>query len=329
MNDFIIPPRNHQLSSTPRVFLVERPSLPSRRPALDNISQSVIVEEELVAEIDIKVYEPKEVIEYRVYAESIGSESKADILARAISNHNPQVIKTKLWRKLPLKSLKPRQIAFSVLAVVVLVLTGYIGLDTWSTNNRLKAYATSDTVNANAVVSVSAEEQQTQEGKDETPLHKDALKNYTVSPDLPRALYIDKIGVAARVLPMGVNSNGSIQAPSNIFDSGWYTGSVKPGEVGAVFIDGHSTGPTHEALFGKLDKLVEGDQILLEKGDGTKLTYKVVHTETVDKDAVNMKSMLLPYDHALRALNLMTCSGTWIESEQTLSKRVLIYTEQI
>lgn len=98
-----------------------------------------------------------------------------------------------------------------------------------------------------------------------------------------------------------------------------------------MFIDGHSSGSTREGLFGSLDKLVNGDTMQIEKGDGTKLTYRVVHTETVDLDKVDMKKALLPYGNATRGLNLMTCTGSWIDNGdgRTLDKRVLVYTEQI
>ena len=170
---------------------------------------------------------------------------------------------------------------------------------------------------------------QAAEGSDEKQLPKNSLKDYAVSASLPRALYINKLGIAARTLPMSVNPNGSVQAPLNIYDAGGYTGSVKPGEIGAVFIDAHASGPTEVGLFGKLHELVAGDILQIEKGDSTRISYRVIHTETVDKDSVDMKSMLLPYGRALRGLNLMTCAGTWEDNSKTLSQRVLVYTEQI
>ena len=219
-----------------------------------------------------------------------------------------------------------KRLTLALTAVVLLLSTGYVGLNTWMTNNQVKAQAASQT----AAIQGSGSTHTTAavEGSDTTPLPPGTLTKYQVAPNLPRAIYISKLHVAARTLPMGVNTDGSMQAPINIYDAGWYTGSVKPGDIGAVVIDGHSSAD-HGALFGHLDKLVVGDQIQLEKGDGTRLTYQVVHTDTVDKDSVDMKSLLLPYGNALRALNLITCAGDWINSEDTLSKRVIVYTEQI
>lgn len=210
------------------------------------------------------------------------------------------------------------------LAALILIITGYISVDTWLTNRQVQAVITPDSSNV-AVQGHSKDN----EGKDENPITADTLSNYTVSAEYPRALYINKIGVAARVLPMSINTDGSIQSPLNIFDAGWYTGSVKPGEIGASFIDGHASGATRQGLFGNLDKLVIGDTIDVEKGDGTKLTYKVVHTETVALEGLDMKKVLLPYGNSLKGLNLMTCTGNWIKDKQTFDQRVVVYTELV
>lgn len=215
-----------------------------------------------------------------------------------------------------------------IIAGALVATTIYVGVTTMLTNKQVEAQVPTTSYSHG---SAEAPASTTQEGADKTPLPAHSLASYHVAADLPRALYISKLKIAARTIPMSVNKDGSVQAPVNIFDSGWYNGSVKPGEIGAVFIDGHSSGSTHEGLFGNLDKLVVGDTLQLEKGDGSRLTYKVVHTDTVALKDVDMKKMLLPYGNALRGLNMMTCAGQWVTTngQQTLDKRVLIFTEQI
>jgi sortase (surface protein transpeptidase) len=67
----------------------------------------------------------------------------------------------------------------------------------------------------------------------------DAMHNYAVAPTLPRHITIDKLSVFARILPMSVNAKNQLRAPSNVYDAGWYNASAKPGEPGAMLIDGH------------------------------------------------------------------------------------------
>jgi LPXTG-site transpeptidase (sortase) family protein len=167
------------------------------------------------------------------------------------------------------------------------------------------------------------------EASDETPIVANAVSTYKVAADEPRILRINSLSISARVRPMGVNSAGAIAAPVNIYDSGWYTGSAKPGASGATFIDGHASGATRKGLFAYLDTLKNGNEVSIERGDGQVLTYKVVHVETVPKELVDMQKVLRTYGNATEGLNLMTCTGTWIKDERTYDKRAIVYTERV
>lgn len=275
------------------------------------------VTETIVDEIETVTYdEPPLKIES---IESLSPEAKARALQKAL------LIANKSLRAERRKSRDLKRSGLVLLAAIFVLVTGYVSIDTWMTNNKVKAGTSVVETSAVAGSGWTPE----QEGQDEKAPSTDSLSNYAVSPSLPRALYIDKLGVASRILPMGVNNLGAIQAPVNIYDAGWYTGSVKPGDIGAVFIDGHASGPTREGLFGDLDELAVGDELQVEKGDGTKLTYRVVHTEIVPLEGLDMKKVLLPHGNTLRGLNIMTCTGDWVESKKTFDHRVLVYTEQI
>ena len=277
------------------------------------------ITETIVEEIEKISYSEPGVVNQRI--ERLSAEAKNQALQRAL------VAANKSLRKERRKTYDLKRFGLVFIAVVFVLVTGYVSIDTWMTNNKVKAETAAGPLSAASEGGVTVSPDQ--EGKDEKAPSSATLSSYAVAPTLPRALYIDKIGVAARVLPMSVNSLGAIQAPLNIYDAGWYTGSVKPGEIGAVFIDGHASGPTREGLLANLDQLVEGDELQIEKGDGAKLTYKVVHTEIVPLDGLDMKKVLLPYGNTLKGLNLMTCTGTWVESKKTFDHRVIVYTEQI
>jgi len=158
---------------------------------------------------------------------------------------------------------------------------------------------------------------------------KNSLDGYTVAADAPRALYIEALNIAARIMPMGVTANNSIQAPKNIYDAGWYTASAKPGHVGALFIDGHASGATRMGLFAYLDTLKRGDTLVIEKGSGEKLTYVVRATETIPEGSVDMNKVLAPYTPGTSGVNLMTCTGEWVADRKTYTDRVIVYTEQV
>ena len=238
-----------------------------------------------------------------------------------LSNEQKQPVGTNQRTKRS-RDLKRR--ALIVAAALLVIVTGYVSIDTWVTNSRASEQA--ETAAAGGAGTTWTSEQ---EGQDETKVSSDALSKYAVAADLPRTLYIDKLDVSARILPMSVNTTGNIQAPLNIYDAGWYNGSVKPGQTGAVFIDGHASGPTREGLFAYLDTLSTGDMVQVEKGDGTLITYKVIHKEVVALKDIDMKKVLLPYGNTLKGLNLMTCTGTWLPNEKTYDQRVVVYTQQV
>lgn len=166
---------------------------------------------------------------------------------------------------------------------------------------------------------------QTTEASQETPIAADEIDNYQVEPNLPRVLFIDKLSIKARILPMGLNEDNTIQAPVNINDSGWYNGSAQPGQPGAMLIDAHSSGRTRQGLFAYLDTLVVGDEIKIERGDGAEFVYSVAYIETVPLSEVDMKKALAPYGEASEGVNLITCTGEWIESDKTYDHRVIVY----
>ena len=214
----------------------------------------------------------------------------------------------------------------SFVASALLIISIYSFVDSWMLNNRIK-----NAVNVTPVAARSDNlyDRRNSEGKDETKVSDDAIAKYKVAADLPRVISIEKLGVKARVLQMSVNSDGSMQSPVNIFDAGWYTGSVKPGQLGASIIIGHASGTTLGGIFNKLESLNTGDTISVERGDGKILRYQVIKKQTVKLSDVDMNSFIRPADGVSEGLNLMTCAGEWIKNSQTRNNRVMIFTKRI
>lgn len=160
-------------------------------------------------------------------------------------------------------------------------------------------------------------------GLDETE-PKD-VGSYKVAADMPRFLQINKLNVFSRILPLGTTKDGNVDAPRNVFDAGWYKNSSKPGQKGAMFIDGHVSGPTKGGIFANLNQLNVGDKIAVEAGNGTKYVYKVAAKEVFEANNVNMAKVLRPYDPVKPGLNIMTCNGKFDAKEQTYNKRLVVY----
>ena len=155
----------------------------------------------------------------------------------------------------------------------------------------------------------------------------DEVREYTVAPDRPRYLEINKLGISrARILPMGVNASGELATPNNIFDVGWYEASGKPGQGGTMIIDGHNGGPHVHGVFKDLPNLTEGDIITIERGDGTILNYRVVENETValaDADAYMAVAARSP-EPGVESVTLISCTGEWSQQQGTYLSRQFV-----
>lgn len=240
----------------------------------------------------------------------------------AMAAENISVGAGKMWNKLAKRADLFRYSFAAVAAMAVLALTGYVSIDTWVTNSEVKQVVAERQQEAASGVVLG-------EGQDESDVHASTVDNYQVAADLPRILTIDKLDVRARILPMSVNADGAMQAPVNIFDSGWYGASAKPGQAGATVIDAHASGATREGLFAYLDTLTVGDRLSIERGDGQKFTYEVTYTEVVPLETIDMQKLLNTHDGVSEGLNLITCTGKWLPDQKTYDHRVTVYTKRV
>lgn len=85
---------------------------------------------------------------------------------------------------------------------------------------------------------------------------------------------------------------------------GWISGTAVPGANGVVGIAGHRT--TYGAPFLRLDRLVEGDAILVDYR-GQRFVYRVERFETVDPSRVEV----LQSSPDERMIALITCTPAY------------------
>lgn len=223
------------------------------------------------------------------------------------------------------RSLLEPKLALQIMAVVVFVIGLSVSLRTEHVNRQ-----------ANAKVEALSQQESganQDSGSSDAPSTKKpsnrAMTNYVVAPDLPRYIAISKLGVKARVLQMGVKADGALEAPRNVYDAGWYTGSAKPGQQGATVIDGHVSGWRTKGVFYGLKTLKKDDTITITRGDGVVLTYKVKHHQTYKANAVDMQKVITPITQGKPGLNLITCAGKVKPGTNDFTHRTVIFAEQI
>jgi LPXTG-site transpeptidase (sortase) family protein len=126
----------------------------------------------------------------------------------------------------------------------------------------------------------------------EEAVSKEATASYAVAPEMPKLIKIPRLQVDARVKRVGISTAGVLETPANVHDAGWYEGSAKPGKDDVTLINGHVHGTTNPGVFSRLSILKEGDGIQIERGDGRVIEYKVVRTESADRDDIDLEKIL-------------------------------------
>ncbi len=150
---------------------------------------------------------------------------------------------------------------------------------------------------------------------------------YKVAADLPRYMYIPSINVKAIVRSVGQTKTGQVGSPDNVYDTAWFNQSSKPGQAGATLIDGHVSSWSTAGVFYNLKLLKPGQNIVIEKGDGSNITYTVVKTQIYDAASVDMAAVLNPVDPGRPGLNLITCAGSVIKGTNEFDKRIVVFAE--
>jgi sortase A len=153
-----------------------------------------------------------------------------------------------------------------------------------------------------------------------------AVADYSVPATDPKYLSISSIGIdKARVMKLGLTRDNQIAVPSNIYNTGWYEGSVTPGQNGAMFIYGHVSSWTANGIFYNLKKLAPGDQIIVTSGNNKTFTYQVVSSKVYPYDKVDMGHVLAPIKPGAPGLSLMTCTGQIIKGTGEFNQRLVVF----
>jgi LPXTG-site transpeptidase (sortase) family protein len=210
-------------------------------------------------------------------------------------------------------------VARFALVFTVLAVTGFLAFDTWRLNNT---QSPGDSAVAVGETELSQDSIVVESDDDEQIVYSGGV--VASSANTVGRIIIPSIGVNARVLYGGIDRQGNISAPATDHDTTWFNGSAHPGGDGATFISGH-LGIRRPAVFANLTNLNNGDEIILEWGDGTRLVYVVQDVRNYSLDDLNMREALSVMSGHTRGLNLMTCAGTFVTSIDTYDHRTIVF----
>ena len=126
----------------------------------------------------------------------------------------------------------------------------------------------------------------------------------------PTRVSIPAIDVDASVIPLGV-TDGVLDVPQDFARTGWWQAGPEPGEAGPAVIVGHVDSYRGPAVFHRLRELRAGDEITVDRVDGSSATFAVRSVMRVTKDAFPTDVVYGDTDGPW--LRLITCDGDFAD----------------
>ncbi|MGY1710950.1 class F sortase [Geodermatophilus sp. SYSU D00758] len=139
---------------------------------------------------------------------------------------------------------------------------------------------------------------------------------------VPVRLRIPGIAVDAPLDPVGLDGAGTLAPPAVADRAGWYTGAPAPGAVGPAVVAGHVDSAAGPAVFWRLRELAPGDEVLVDRADGSTIRFTVTATTRVPKAAFPTAEVYGPVPGAV--LRLVTCGGPFDRARGSYADNVVV-----
>ncbi|MGY1687495.1 class F sortase [Geodermatophilus sp. SYSU D00867] len=131
------------------------------------------------------------------------------------------------------------------------------------------------------------------------------------------------IGLDSGLVNLGLDATGALAAPADPAAAGWYTGGPAPGDVGPAVLAGHVDSRSGPAVFWRLRELAAGDEVLVDRADGSTVAFTVSRVERHPKDAFPTAAVYGPTADA--QLRLVTCGGDFDRSARSYEDNVVVF----
>jgi sortase (surface protein transpeptidase) len=143
----------------------------------------------------------------------------------------------------------------------------------------------------------------------------------------PVRLIIPSIGVRTRLVHLGLTSSGALQVPATTAVAGWYTGSARPGAIGAAVIAGHIDSVSGPGVFFRLRLLRPGERVYVRQAGGSLAVFQVISVHSYLKTRFPTMAVYGPVPAA--ELRLITCGGTFDFATGHYLSNVIVYADLV
>ncbi|WP_028850561.1 class F sortase [Thermocrispum municipale] len=159
----------------------------------------------------------------------------------------------------------------------------------------------------------------------EAPPVKRAVTNDGMPPSQPVSVSIPRIGARSSLEPVGLNADGTVEVPpvTEPMQAAWYRHSPTPGEVGPSVLLGHVDGGGRPGIFFRLRELKRGDEVIVERQDGSTATFVVQRVQQVRKDEFPTDEVY--GDTEAPEIRLITCGGVFDHRVDSYRDNIIVY----
>lgn len=139
----------------------------------------------------------------------------------------------------------------------------------------------------------------------------------------PVRVRVPTVGIDAPVGPLFVDENGVLPPPESFDATGWWHDGPEPGEAGPAVIAGHVDSYRGPAVFSRLGEIDQGDEIFVDRADGSTITFVAQRTEQHPKDDFPTEAVYS--DTSGSTLRLITCGGDFDEEDGRYLDNIIVY----
>ena len=138
----------------------------------------------------------------------------------------------------------------------------------------------------------------------------------------PSRVRVPGIDVDSTLLRLDVDDDGVLVPPDDFARAGWFTRGPAPGETGPAVIAGHVDSIDGPAVFFRLAELARGDEVLVDRVDGTTARFTVSSVDRYPKDEFPTEQVYGPTPRA--ELRLITCGGEFDADARSYRDNVVV-----
>lgn len=145
---------------------------------------------------------------------------------------------------------------------------------------------------------------------------------------LPTKLRIPSVNIDTLFsAPLGLEPSGEVMVPEGYDEVGLYRNGPTPGELGPAVVLGHVDSVDGPAVFFSLGQLKEGDDIYVDRVDGTTAHFKVTELRRIKQSDFPTRDVYGDLDHA--GLRLITCTGIFNQGAQRYSHNLIVFAKAV